>query len=92
MNNIQFITVIIGFVTLLLAILGGAWLNQRGLEKQMESFRAEINAELCAHKAELKAEIHALRVEFRSELPKSNVGKILRRELRSESSKSPAAA
>jgi long-chain acyl-CoA synthetase len=31
-------------------------------------------------------------VEFRSELPKSNVGKILRRELRNENSKSSAAA
>lgn len=31
-------------------------------------------------------------VEFRSELPKSNVGKILRRELRNENSKSPATA
>jgi long-chain acyl-CoA synthetase len=31
-------------------------------------------------------------VEFRSELPKSNVGKILRRELRNENSKSPEAA
>ena len=64
MNNTQFITVILGFITLLLAILGGAWLNQRGLEKQMESFRAEIKAELNAHKAELKAELQALRAEF----------------------------
>jgi long-chain acyl-CoA synthetase len=31
-------------------------------------------------------------VEFRSELPKSNVGKILRRELRNENPKSPASA
>jgi long-chain acyl-CoA synthetase len=31
-------------------------------------------------------------VEFRSELPKSNVGKILRRELRNENPQSPAVA
>ena len=55
MNNTQFIAVIIGFVSLLLAVLGGAWLNQRGLEKQIEAFRAEMAARLDAQTAKLDA-------------------------------------
>ncbi len=47
MNNLQFATMIVGFIALLLSLWGGAWLNQRGLERQMEAFRAEVKAELA---------------------------------------------
>lgn len=45
-ENLPYITAIIGFITLLLAIVGTAWLNQRALERQMDAFRGEIRAEL----------------------------------------------
>lgn len=45
-ENLPYITAIIGFITLLLAIVGSAWLNQRALERQMDAFRGEVKAEL----------------------------------------------
>jgi uncharacterized membrane-anchored protein YhcB (DUF1043 family) len=55
MNNVQFATLIAGFVVLLASLWGGAWMNQRALEnqtrsleRQMDSFKAEIRAELKA--------------------------------------------
>ena len=45
MNNAQLLMACVAFVSLLATILGGAWINQRGLEKQMEAFRSEMNAQ-----------------------------------------------
>ncbi len=56
MTNLQFATLLVGFVTLLLAVIGSsAWLNQRGLEKQMEAYRGEINAKLDAQTVKFNA-------------------------------------
>jgi uncharacterized membrane-anchored protein YhcB (DUF1043 family) len=67
MNTIQLILAIVGFISLLAAVIAGAWLNQRAVERQMESmrsefasFRQEIKAELRAEIAPLRAEMHAL--------------------------------
>lgn len=48
MNTVQIIAVAVAFVSLLAAIIAGAWLNQRAIERQMEAFRHEIKAELSA--------------------------------------------
>ena len=55
MNNAQFVAMMIGFVVLLASLWGGAWLNQRSLEnqtrameRQMDSFKSEVRAEIKA--------------------------------------------
>jgi hypothetical protein len=60
MNNVQLIVAAIAFVSLLGTILAGAWLNQHGLERQIEAFRLEIKAELRGEIGALRAEVHAL--------------------------------
>lgn len=67
MNTTQIVSIAIPFVILLSAIVAGAWLNQRGLEKQMDAFRSEIKAEIGAFKSELRADIAILRAEGREE-------------------------
>lgn len=54
MNNVQLIMASIAFVSLLATILAGAWLNQRGLERQMDAFRSEIKAEFSSVRAEIQ--------------------------------------
>jgi long-chain acyl-CoA synthetase len=51
------------------------------VKKRADVSEAELRAFLAANLASYKVPRH---IEFRSELPKSNVGKILRRELRDE--------
>jgi peptidoglycan hydrolase CwlO-like protein len=63
MNNVQLIVAVVAFVGLLFTILAGAWLNQRGLGRQMDSFRNEIKAQLNEFKSEFNAQIS----EFKSE-------------------------
>ncbi len=63
MNTVQIIAVATAFISLLAAIIAGAWINQRGLEKQMEAFRLEMRAEFAAVRAEIatvRAEISAI--------------------------------
>lgn len=55
MNNVQFVAIIVGFVTLLLTIMGGAWLNQRALERQMDAFRQEMAARFDSVNAKFDA-------------------------------------
>lgn len=62
MGTVQIISVAIAFVSLLAAIIAGAWLNQRGLERQMEAFRHELKAEF----ASVRAEIQAVRAEVQA--------------------------
>jgi long-chain acyl-CoA synthetase len=57
------------------------------VKKKPELTEAELRKFLAANLASYKVPRH---IEFRSELPKSNVGKILRRALR-EQSETPAA-
>ncbi len=57
MNNTQLIALAVPFVILLGAIVAGAWINQRGLEKQMDAFRSEIKAEMMAFKSEIRLEL-----------------------------------
>jgi hypothetical protein len=66
MNNVQLIMACVAFVSLLATILGGAWINQRGLERQMDAFRSEIKAELSSVKNELKSEIGGIKNEMES--------------------------
>jgi CHASE1-domain containing sensor protein len=66
MNNVQLVMAVIAFVSLLMTILAGAWINQRGLEKQMDSFRAEMKAEMGAMRSELQAEGQMTRSEMRA--------------------------
>jgi len=70
MTTIQLVISVAGFISLLAAIIGGAWLNQRSIEKQMEAFRnemraefASVRAEIATSRAELKGEIGTLRAE-----------------------------
>jgi CHASE1-domain containing sensor protein len=67
MNTVQLIAAVIAFVSLLAAIIAGAWINQRGLERQMEAFRNEIKAELNAMRADIKGDIGELRAEVRAQ-------------------------
>jgi cell division protein FtsB len=55
MTTIQVISAAVAFVSLLAAIIAGAWLNQRALERQIEAFRHEIKAEFAAVRAEIQA-------------------------------------
>ena len=64
MNNIQLVMAMVAFVSLLFTILAGAWLNQRGLERQMDAFRNEVKAQLNEFKSEFNAQIS----EFKSEV------------------------
>ena len=57
MNNTQLFAVAIPFVIMLGALVAGAWLNQRGLERQMDAFRNEIKAEIGAFKIEIRSEL-----------------------------------
>jgi hypothetical protein len=63
MNNVQLIVAAVAFVSLLFTILAGAWLNQRGLERQMDAFRNEIKAQINEFKSEVSAQLS----EFKSE-------------------------
>jgi len=54
------------------------------VKKRADVSEAELRAFLAANLASYKVPRH---IEFRSELPKSNVGKILRRELRDEAAR-----
>lgn len=67
MNNTQLFAIAIPFVILLGAIVAGAWLNQRGLERQMDAFRSEIKAEIGAFESKVRADIAILRAEGREE-------------------------
>jgi len=71
MNTAQIIAVATAFISLLAAIIGGGWVNQRAIERQMEAFRNEIKAELGAFRGEMKGELAEVRGEsgsIRSEL------------------------
>jgi uncharacterized protein Yka (UPF0111/DUF47 family) len=57
MNNTQLIIAAIAFVSLLLTILAGARINQRGLERQMDAFRNEMRAEIQAAAQRLETRI-----------------------------------
>lgn len=63
MTTIQLVIAIVGFVSLLAAIVAGAWINQRGVERQMEAFRNEVKAELRAVEGKIAGEIGTLRAE-----------------------------
>jgi hypothetical protein len=64
MNTIQLILAIVGFISLLAAVVAGAWLNQRAVERQIDSLRSEFSSFRQEIKAELRAEITPLRVEM----------------------------
>lgn len=64
MNNVQLIMASIAFVSLLATILGGAWINQRGLENQMIAFRSEMKAEFQGLRGELSARFDAIDERF----------------------------
>lgn len=55
MNTVQIIAVAVAFISLLAAIIAGAWLNQRALERQMEAFRNGLKAEFASVRAEIQA-------------------------------------
>ena len=64
MNNAQLLMACVAFVSLLATILGGAWINQRGLEKQMEAFRSEMKAEFQGLRGEMNARFDAIDQRF----------------------------
>lgn len=80
LNITQLIAFIFPFVVLLGAIVAGAWINQRALEKQMDAFRNEITAVMAAFKAEVKAELTSEIAPMRADLSqvKHSVEKIER--------------
>jgi len=63
-NTILLILAIVGFISLLAAVVAGAWLNQRAVERQIDSLRSEFGSFRQEIKAELRAEISPLRVEM----------------------------
>ena len=66
MNTIQLILAIIGFVSLLAAVIAGAWLNQRAIERQIDALRNEMRAEVGSLRNEMRGEVGSLRSEFGS--------------------------
>lgn len=55
MNTAQIISVAVAFVALIGAVITGAWLNQRAIERQLEAFRNEMAAQFATVRAEIKA-------------------------------------
>ena len=55
MNTAQLITAAVAIVSVVGAIIAGAWLNQRALERQFEAFRNEVAAQFGTVRAEIKA-------------------------------------
>ncbi len=64
MNNVQLIVAVVAFVSLLLTTVAGAWLNQRGLERQMDAFRNEVKAQLNEIKSEINARFDTIDARF----------------------------
>jgi hypothetical protein len=67
MNTIQLVVAIAGFVSLLAAVIAGAWINQRAIERQMTSFERQFDSFRQEIKAELRAEIGTLRSDLKAE-------------------------
>jgi chromosome segregation ATPase len=68
MNTVQLIIAVTGFISLLAAVIAGAWLNQRAIEKQMEAFRNEMKAEFAAVRVEIQSvNTHVTSIESRVE-------------------------
>jgi hypothetical protein len=63
MTTIQIIIAIAGYLGLLAAIMAGNWSIRHSLESQMNSFRAEIKAELRAEAEARRGEIAVMRAE-----------------------------
>lgn len=55
MTTIQLVIAVAGFISIIAAIFGGAWLNLRSLERQMEAFRNEMRAEFAGLRGEMNA-------------------------------------
>ncbi len=59
---------IITLATLVFAIFGANWLNQRQTEKLLDELGRRFDAKFDGLRAELKAEIDGFRAEFRAEI------------------------
>ncbi len=59
---------IITLATLVFAIFGANWLNQRQTEKLLDELGRRFDAKFDGLRAELKAEIAGVRAEFRAEI------------------------
>jgi hypothetical protein len=61
MNTIQIIALVVTLVTVVGAVIAGAWINQRAIERQMDAFRNEIRAEMLALRSDVRADIAPIR-------------------------------
>jgi hypothetical protein len=59
MTTIQIIIAIAGYIGLLAAIMAGNWSIRHSLESQMKTFTDAINAQMNSFRAEIKAELRA---------------------------------
>jgi hypothetical protein len=59
---------IITLATLVFAIFGANWLNQRQTEKLLDELGRRFDAKFDGLRAELKAEIAGVRAEFKAEI------------------------
>jgi len=66
--NIALISATVAVVTIVLAIFGASWLNQRATEKLLEQMEKRYDTKLEAVRNELLAKIEAVQLEFRAEI------------------------
>jgi Tfp pilus assembly protein PilO len=64
MNTIQIIALVVTLITVVGAVIAGAWINQRAIERQMDAFRNEIKAEMAALRADVRADIAPLSADI----------------------------
>lgn len=53
-------TILIALITLVFAIFGASWLNQRATERMLESLKGELKAEIESLKNEMRSELKRL--------------------------------
>lgn len=68
MNTAQIIAAVTALVTLVAAILGVGWFNQRALERQMDAFRDSLTKQMESFRAEMQSHQAAFRSEIKAEL------------------------
>lgn len=64
MTTIQLVIAVAGFISIIAGFIGGAWINQRALERQMDAFRNEIRAEMATLRADVRADIAPIRSDI----------------------------
>jgi len=65
MTTIQLVIAVAGFVIIVIAaIITGAWTRQRAIERQMDTFKNEIQAEFAGLRGEMNARFGEVGARF----------------------------